>query len=813
MNILTKKTMLFGLMLLQSVMMMAQSRNSISGSIVLSDNTPAENVSVILKGTSYRTVSNEQGYYLLNNVKPGDYTITVSGLGITTVEQSITVTEGDAATRNFTLSVSRQELEEVIIEAGKANKFSRTETPYVSRMPLKNVENAQVYNIVTKELMDDQLVTTQDDALKNVPGLYQLWSATGRAGDGGAYYASRGFVTQSLVRNGIAGAVLANADAANLDRIEVIKGPSATLFGSILTSYGGLINRVTKKPFEQWAGEVNFQAGSYGFNRLSADVNTPVNEDKSALLRINGAYNTAETFQDYGTSTSYFVAPSFTYKFSDRLTANIEAELYRLDASAFHAIYLDWTATPSGLGFNSADGLNIDFRRSFYGSDIITKTRSSNIFAEVLYKISDEWTSQSVITTSTNRANGPQAWFYLKPGNQMSRNAWRVDGTSNVLEFQQNFNGTFTVAGLKNRMLIGGDIYYVKDEVSRTLFNTGFFEFDTVDYTGAVANYYNFNQSAIEALFENSTNVFNSRTNNTVYSAYISDVINITDKLLVSAGVRFDSFQNRGVYNPATNTTTGSFAQNTFSPKFGIVYQVIQDQLSVFANYQNSFRNVLNPNAGIIAEGINPDTFEPEQANQLEFGIKANAFDNRLNASISYYNIEVDNLVRNVNATLTVQDGKQRSKGVEAEITANPIPGLNLLLGYAYNDSKMVNAAQNVNGLRPVTAGPQNLANAWVSYNLQTTRLRGLGIGFGGNYASESLIYNYNTITNGAITGSESFELPSYTVLNASLFYEQPKYRIAVKANNLTDELYFNGYTTINVQAPRTFMGSITYKF
>ena len=156
-------------------------------------------------------------------------------------------------------------------------------------MPIKNLENAQVYSVVTKELMKDQLVVNQDEALKNIPGLYQLWASTGRVGDGGSYFSSRGFITQSLLRNGIAGKITNNVDASNLERLESIKGPSATLFGSLLTSYGGLINRVTKKPYDNFGGEISYQAGSFGLNRITADVNTPINDDNTALLRVNAA--------------------------------------------------------------------------------------------------------------------------------------------------------------------------------------------------------------------------------------------------------------------------------------------------------------------------------------------------------------------------------------------------------------------------------------------------------------------------------------------------------------------------------------------
>lgn len=807
------KTVLSLLVMLCSLTMWAQERGKISGTITLSDNTAAENISVVLKGTNYSATTDASGAYEIRNVKPGSYTLRASAVGINAVEEEVTIAAGETVTKNVTLSESQEQLKEIVIEGNK-NRYKRQESSTVSRMPLKALENPQVYNVVTKELMADQLITNQDDALKNVPGVYQLWGSTGRAGDGGSYFASRGFVTQALVRNGIAGMVIANNDAVNIETIEAIKGPSATLFGSILTSYGGLINRVTKKPYDSFGGEVTYQTGSFGYNRGTVDVNTPLNDSKTALFRLNAATTKTESFQDFGMSKSTFVAPSFTYKFSDRLTATIEGEFFNQDATGLHLIYLDFMSSPSSIGIHNAADLNYDFKRSLLGGNFITETRSRNLFGTVTYKISDSWTSQSVITSANNEANGPGTWFYLRPNNQMSRNAWGFGGSSNAIEFQQNFTGDFNIGSMRNRLLIGGDIYHTKGYTDITYLPGGGWEFDVVDYTSAVPNYYAFNPNNIQDQLNSSTSVYHSSTNLSTHSVYVSDVLNITPKLLVTAGLRFDNFENRGSYDGATNTRNGGFSQNAFSPKFGAVYQIVQDQVSVFANYQNSFKNVVNSNAGSTDPNINGETFKPEQANQFEAGIKVNAFNNKLGANISYYNIKVDDLVRSVGFNNSVQDGSQKSTGFEAEITANPLPGLNLLVGYAYNESKLEKSSSDVEGLRPTTAGPKSLLNWWASYRLPSSTIDGIGIGFGGNSASESIIANSNVLdASNNVVGNEKFVLPSYTVLNASLFFDKPKYRIALKANNITDELYFNGYTTINVQAPRNFMGSITYKF
>jgi len=189
--------------------------------------------------------------------------------------------------------------------------------------------------------------------------------------------------------------------------------------------------------------------------------------------------------------------------------------------------------------------------------------------------------------------------------------------------------------------------------------------------------------------------------------------------------------------------------------------------------------------------------------------VKLDAAGGRLSATFSYYDIRVQDRLRTLGyntlfQALSSQDGTQWSRGAEVNLVANPVRGLNLVGGFAYNYSVWVNSGDDVNGLRPNTASSPYLANAWVSYRQPEGALQGLGLGFGGNYASDNKIQN---------TTTNVFTLPSYTVLNASIFYDQPKYRISAKVDNLTDKQYWVGYTTMNAQKLRSIVGSVAYKF
>lgn len=777
----------------------------IKGKLTTNDGKPAGSVTVQLKGTKKYTTTNDDGTFSLR-AQPGEYTIEVSLIGYETVTQYVTVENNKTINISIQLHVSEKQLQEVVVSSNR-NKYIKNTSDYVAKIPLKNLENPQVYTTVTKELINEQLVFSVDDATKNTPGLQKMWEATGRGGDGGAYYNSRGFILQSQLRNGVAGNVTSRIDAANIESIEVIKGPSATLFGSTLTSYGGLINRITKKPYATFGGEVSYAAGSYGFNRIAADVNTPLDAAKNVLLRVNTAYSSEGSFQDNGFEKGYVIAPSLSYKVNDKLSFLFDAELYGGSNSSKQIIFFYYPA--SQLGATSADQLGIDYKRSYSSNDIYQTSKSNNFFGQMNYKLSDKWTSQTNFTSSYSFSDGPYAYFYLIPNTNRpgADSMVRADqSTANsqmqVTEIQQNFIGEFNVGTFRNRMVAGLD-YFAQNS------NQFFYgaNFDVIPKNGDIPTYSSFNKDNLNAVLQNKEAVwtwpyeFKSNT----YSAYVSDVINITEKLIAMAALRVDRFDNKGKFDEATGKYSGAYKQTTFSPKFGAVYQIVEDRVSLFANYQNGFTN----KQGTDYKG---NTFKPEHANQLEGGVKVNAFNGKLNTTLSYYDIQVKNIIRTYtgdipdpsNPNPQIQDGTQVSKGFEAEVIASPLRGLNIVTGFAYNYSKLIKADDDVKGRRPATAMSPYAANLWISYHLQGA-MKGLGFGFGGNYASD------NKILNSVYYGE--FILPAYTVLNAAVFYDHTKFRAGIKVDNLTNKEYWIGYTTMNPQKLRSVVGSIAFKF
>ncbi|RQO72743.1 TonB-dependent siderophore receptor [Pedobacter sp. KBW01] len=800
---------LTAVMLLINTLAFAQQSGTLKGTITTSDGKPAAYISVGLKGKGLGNVTNDKGLYEILRVKQGTYILRVSAVGMQNLEKTITIQAGENKVVDVVISQNSNQLSEVNINQG-VNKYIAKKSEYISKMPLNNLENPQVYTTITKETMADQLVFSVDDATRNATGIQKMWESTGRGGDGGAYYASRGFIVQAKLRNGIAGNVTGRNDVANLESVEFIKGPSATLFGSTLTSYGGLINRITKKPFEGTGGSVSYSTGTYDFNRVSTDFNFPVDKANHIYARINTSYNYKGSFQENVFDKGFFIAPSLSYKVNDKLDFVFDAEIANGKNTLKPFVFFYFPVAQ--LGFDRADQSGIPYDKSFTGDAMKQKYNSSNFFGQANYKFNDNWSSHTSFSSNYSFSNGRGTYLFLVPNSFFNPaaapgadNLSRADQSTDnskifTYEVQQNFNGTFNLGSVKNRVVLGLD--YLRQNSDQL-----FYSIDTFDITnknGTGANYNNFTEANLAAFYAaNPYSKYPVNFKSNTYSAYASDVINLTDRLIALAALRVDRFDNKGNSDRSGSAPKGAYKQTVFSPKFGLVFQPVKDQLSLFANYQNGFNNI----NGIDYKG---DAFKAEQANQIEGGIKANAFNGKITGSVSYYYIKVKDIVRGYNLDPTnpnaqIQDGNKISKGIEAEVIANPVNGLNIIAGFAYNDNHLENASPDVEGRRDAYSAAPYSANLWVSYKFLSGSLRGLGLGAGGNYASDNKIVN--SVSQGV------FILPAYKVYNASVFYDHSRFRIGVKVDNFTNQKYWTGYSTMNPQDLRTFTGSVTYKF
>src|SRR5690606_20589954 len=219
--------------LLFSVTTTANAQTVLQGTITGADNRPLIGAAVHLEPSGKNTLTDSAGHYRLTGVKSTSCTLDVSAAGYQ--QKTVTVAcSGTAVIRNVRLVPANHLINEVTINAAHVIDHSSV---YVAKLPLKNVENPQVYHVVDQKLMTQQDVIKIDEALKNVPGTI-VNNTTG----GYLSLTSRGFNTYVSARNGMSVASwFTSYDPANIERIEVLKGPSGTLYQGA-ASYGGAVN-------------------------------------------------------------------------------------------------------------------------------------------------------------------------------------------------------------------------------------------------------------------------------------------------------------------------------------------------------------------------------------------------------------------------------------------------------------------------------------------------------------------------------------------------------------------------------------------
>lgn len=769
----------FCCMILQFITTLAsgQTKTSgiIEGRVLKADGSPQENVIIILSPLAKQTISNDNGTFEFRNIPYGNYTIAVKSLGLSTQSISVALNSEKVTISNIQLLENAQVLNRVIVNS--SYRHINKNSSQVARMPLTYLENPQSYAVIPKELLYTQLATTTEQALLNIPGLSNI-ATVGGSGGASLTFKSRGFSNGSVIlRNGVSSGYVTLTDLFNVERIEAIKGPSSTLFGGNQgASYGGVYNMLTKKPLEVTRGEISFTTGSYEMARTTIDYNTPLNDDKTALLRLNGVYDSRNSFQNLGQNT-VGLAPSLLIKATDKLTLSFDGYFYKTSRPT---VLLGIGA----MGFSNFDSLHLDPKNAYFAGDIDSKQQTTWISGQAEYKLSEKWVSQTVFSVSRSNNNTP----YVVLRAARAANATTTSINRSILDipfsqlytqqFQQNFTGDFKLGSMRNRLLIGVDYFRTNVASSRATLP---YDNITINTAGAqlLINRYRVDSIGKTGAYSNSRSVSNS------YGAYVSEVLNLTSNLLVMASLRVNRFNADG------------YMQTAYSPKLGISYMFIPT-MSVFGNYTNGYNNA---SSGTDSLG---NILKPEYANQWEGGVKFDLFQNRLTGTVSVYDIKVKNIARQIPSTINyVQDNTVKSRGLDVDILATPVTGLNIALGYGYNDIRYTEDRNKTGFLHNrVESAPYHSGNLWATYQLASGSLQGFGLGFGGNGQSSSFTDNLNKIT-----------LNGYSVYGASIFYNALKFRITAKVDNIGNKMYYTYNSWLMPGQPRMLSFNATYRF
>lgn len=717
-------------------------------------------------------------------------------------------------------TIKVQQIEDINLhKTGNPNKAK----PLSTKSNLTVMETPQPIAIVTHEIIEQQQAKQLSDVLQNVNGIY-VTSSRGNSQDS---FGGRGFSlgNDNIYKNGARINSGVFPEVSGLERVEVLKGANAMLYGN--TAAGGVINMVTKKPRFQTGGSISLNGGSWNTYKPTFDVYGPIS--KSTAFRLNAAYETADSFRNGVSSEKIYFNPSLLFNIGKKSQLIVEGD------------YLINNFTPDfGIGaITNKDGSysmnNLLPRNAFLGAnwqyqDI--RQTSTNITFN--HQISNNW-SLNVITSyqnytkdyfSTERVQ----WEYDK-NNRLNwkRPLNKTYNEQNYTSFQANVNGEFNTGKINHKVLIGADSDYSAAD-SYTYFNpsnnktygTGYI-YGTGGGNGALYldDASTWSSGSIPASATQDRNRIRTRR----VGVYVQDFISLTKEFKVLAGLRWSYIQNMPTINTNFRTNTKKLVDNSstsdqaLSPKVGLVYMP-NDNLSLFATYTNSF----SANTGY---DINRSTLKPTTIDQYEVGVKKNLWNNAIAVNLSAYQILYKNYYQTAELTAGGQPnsdpnmkefaGKMRSRGVELDITGNPSKNLSLIGGISYNNSVYLDTPDTFGYVenQRIVRTPATTANFSAFYTLPKY-IKGLKVGASLYYIGDRLAgWNDTKATNNTRNGvSRIFTLKDYTTFALSLGYDWKKFSIQAKVNNLFDTVNYNVHEnySVNPIAPRNYYFTLTYR-
>lgn len=281
---------------------------------------------------------------------------------------------------------------------------------------------------------------------------------------------------------------------------------------------------------------------------------------------------------------------------------------------------------------------------------------------------------------------------------------------------------------------------------------------------------------------------------------YLQDRVELFDGLTLLAGLNYETVDQTTKTTRNAVTTEEELSDDAVTPRLGLVYQPLEN-LAFYANYSRSFY----PSAAVTVDG---DPLDPEEGEGFEIGVKTELFDRRLLATLSYFNLTKENVATADpnDPRFSVATGEQNSQGIELNAVGEILPGWNLIASYAYIDAEVTEDNRIAIGNR-LAGVPEHSASLWTTYKIQSGNLDGLGFGLGLNWVGE----RQGDLQN-------SFELDSYFLTNAAIFYERDDWEFRLNFNNIFDVNYIQGTPRTRTRGvepgnPFSVTGLVRYQF
>ena len=586
-------------------------------------------------------------------------------------------------------------------------------------------------------------------------------------------------------------------DTSAVEKMEILRGPASSLFGR--SEPGGTVSITTKKPQFKPEGSASLALGSDNFYRGEGDFTTPITD--WTAVRINGAFEDADSFRDTVHTKRAFVSPSIFTKLGSQTTVSYELEWSKQEIPFDRGV----VAAPNGA-------LGIIPNSRFLGEpgDGPVTAKVLGHQAELQHIFAKDWVLLAGVAYRSTDLKG----IGQNPEFAAARQPYFTDGVT--LSRQRRFNdyktddfvgraevsGVFKTGSVAHHLLAGADYENFKFDRLQTRYRPPVFAGQSLAVMNAV-NIFNPVYGNAPAANQN---VFNDTEDDKAYGVYLTDQIDLTDTLKLRLGGRYDWFK-QAIDNRLVTPALQPPHQNVtaFSPQVGLTWRAFEG-----THFYTTFAKGFRPQTGFDA-ARNP--FEPEETKSGEVGMKYETPDGNLNATVALFKMQKTNVLATdpLNAGFALAAGKAESKGVEVELFGR-LPGqFMIMLSYAYTDAYSATDVRDADFGRVITQGdpliniPKHNASALLTKDIDIDSRR-LTLGGQLKYVSKRL----------GETGTH-FYLPPYTLLKLFASYEVTKQlSVSAEVNNATDEVYYPASFAkiwIAPGAPRQYQLRTTYRF
>jgi iron complex outermembrane receptor protein len=809
----------------------------ISGRVIDESQSPVIQASIEIKGKTKisNTVSQHAGYFGSDSLPAGVYLVSVTAIGYEHHAETVVLANKSAELR-IVLTPVRTELQLVEIIGRSARKYNSDYSFGATRIATANKYIPQSIASMTKELIADRQAFQLADVVKIASGVIPSSYYN--------QYAIRGISQneEGQVLNGMRTRqnYFLQPITNNIERVEVIKGAASATFSSV--DPGGTINMVTKKPLDVARREISMSVGSFSTIRGTLDFTGPLNEGKTLLYRLNGAYQEARSFRDLVNNKSLLISPSISYVPNSKTAINAEMIFSNLSGHLdrgqpiFGAVagVTNLKSTPISLNLGAPN----DYFRS--KEFIITGTLSHKFNSWLSFNNSymkQTWTEdlQEHRTTgafAVDTSNTPVTSFAAMQFVQRKQ-VWSVDNVNTYFAFDLN------TGAINHKLLVGYDLhswqkmkgggqnsargFLLNNGSATNTFNKNNVSgYQTINVDDRIlprpnVNHFDLNNPAYTIRNVDDYTI-NARTAipsalTTTNAVYIQEQLKWW-RVLLLLSLRYDRFEDITNYKAPRE---GSFVNERLLPRVGLTYEVTRN-VNAYITYLEGFQPQSNTVTLLPATGsffwtdASAALFKPLISNLKEAGVKAEFSQKKISLNMAVYEINQKNILISANdpsqPDLLVQRGADRSRGFEMGIAGFITPGWQINASYSYIDAKiMMDANKALVGARKENV-PKQSANLWTRYNFpKNSLLDDLGVGFGVQYQGSKIPWF-----------TRAFEVPSFVLFDAAIYYSPAKtnLQVAVNAGNLLNTTYWIGaqnYLRLFPGAPRNGTLTVTYKF